>query len=235
MDPRTGRVAALTRYPVKSLAGEALTAADVGPRGLDGDRSWAVYTEDGGIGSGKTTRRFRRVDGLLGLAAATDGSAPVVSAPDGRSARAGTPEADALVSDALGRPLRLAAEADVPHHDEAPLHVVTTAGLRRIEELLGGPVDVSRFRANVVVDVPGDGFPEDGWDGRLLALGDEVLLRPDGGMVRCRMVDLVGSGPADDGLLKLLGRERDTVFGVRALIERSGTVRVGDDVVVKDA
>ena len=230
MSSDLGRVAALARYPVKSLAGESLTAVEVGPRGLAGDRAWAVYTEDGGIGSGKTTRRFRRVDGLLGLSAATDGAAPAITAPDGRSATAGTPEADALVSGALGRPLRLAAETDVPHHDEAPVHVVTTAALRRVGELLGTPVDVSRFRANVVVDVPGDGFPEDGWDGSLLFLGEEVVLRPDGGMVRCRMVDLLGSGPVDDGLLRLLGRERDTVFGIRALVERGGTVRVGDAV-----
>ena len=228
MPSDVGRVDALARYPVKSLAGETLETADVGPRGLAGDRTWAVYTEDGGIGSGKTTRRFRRVDGLLGLTATSDGGAPVVSIPDGRSATAGTPDADALVSEALGRPLRLAAETDVPHHDEAPVHVVTTAALRRVGELLGAPVDVARFRANVVVDLPGTGFPEEEWDGRLLALGDEVVLRPDGGMARCRMVDLLGDGPTDDGLLRLLGRERDAIFGIRALVERGGAVRVGD-------
>ena len=214
MPSDAGRVAALTRYPVKSLAGEDLTVSGVGPRGLHADRTWAVRTEDGGIGSGKSTRRFRRVDGLLGLAAAVNGTAPVVTVPeDGRSATAGTPEADALVSEVLGRPLRLAPETDVPHHDEA---------------LLGAPVDVARSRANGGVDVSGDGFPEDGWDGHLLALGEEVVLRPDGGMVRCRMVDLLGDGVADDGLLRLLGRERDTVFAIRALVERGGTVRVGD-------
>jgi uncharacterized protein len=223
-----GRVAALARYPVKSTGGERLDEAQVGQRGLDGDRAWAVYTEDGGIGSGKNTRRFRRVDGLLGLSALTDGDAPVVTVPDGRSARAGTPEADALVSEVLHRPLRLAPETDVPHHDESPVHVVTTAALRQVEQLLGAPLDPARFRANVVVDVPGGGFPEEDWEGRLLALGDEVVLRPDGGMVRCRMVDLVGTGSADDGLLRLLGRERDTVFGIRALVERGGTLRTGD-------
>jgi len=226
-----GRVATLTRYPVKSMAGESLSEAWVEPRGLSGDRGWAVYTEDGGIGSGKTTRRFRRVDGLLGLSATTQDGRPVVSAPDGRSAVAGTPDADALLSLALGRPLRLAAEADVPHHDEAPVHVITTAALLRIRELLGGPVDPRRFRANVVLDAGGTGFPEDDWNGRSLVLGDEVVLRPDGGMTRCRMVDLVEGGrPADDGLLRLPGRERDTLFGIRALVERGGTVRVGDPV-----
>jgi len=229
--PSLGRVAALTRFPVKSVGGEEVHAAVVEPRGLVGDRTWAVYTEDGGIGGGKTTRRFRRLDGLLGLSATADGDAPVIRSPDGRSAVAGTPDGDALVSATLGRPLRLAAETDVPHHDEAPVPVVTTAALRRVAELLGAPVDVVRLRANVVLDVEGTGFPEDGWDDRLLALGDDVVLRPDGGMARCRMVDLVDGGrPSGDGLLKLLGRERDTFLGIRALVERGGTVRTGDPV-----
>jgi uncharacterized protein YcbX len=46
------RVAELTRYPVKSMGPERLTEADVDLRGLLGDRTWAAYTEDGGIGSG---------------------------------------------------------------------------------------------------------------------------------------------------------------------------------------
>jgi hypothetical protein len=82
-----------------------------------------------------------------------------------------------------------------------------------------------------VLDVPGTGFPEDGWAGRLLAVGEDVVLRPDGGMTRCRMVDLLADGAvAGDGLLRLLGRERATLFGLRAFVERGGTVRVGDTV-----
>jgi uncharacterized protein YcbX len=52
-----GTVAQLARYPVKSMAGERLGEATVEHRGLVGDRGWAVYTADGGIGSGKRTRR----------------------------------------------------------------------------------------------------------------------------------------------------------------------------------
>ncbi|HEV2887924.1 MAG TPA: MOSC N-terminal beta barrel domain-containing protein [Jatrophihabitans sp.] len=62
-----GTVALLARYPVKSMRGEQLASAEVERRGLVGDREWAVYTPDGGIGSGKSSRRFRRVDGLLGF------------------------------------------------------------------------------------------------------------------------------------------------------------------------
>jgi hypothetical protein len=43
---------------------------------------------------------------------------------------------------------------------------------------------------------------------------------------------LVGEhlGHPDDGLLRLLGRERATSFGLRAFVVRGGTVRVGDAV-----
>jgi uncharacterized protein YcbX len=222
-------VTALARYPVKSMRGEALDQVRLIDRGLDGDREWAVYTEDGGIGSGKTTRRFRKVEGLLGFRARTDGSEPVVEAPDGRWARAGEPAADDLLSAVLGRPLRLAPESDVPHHDESPVHLVTSAGVRRIDEMLEAGVDVARFRANVVLDVAGTGFPEDGWSGQRLALGEEVVLRLDDPMPRCVMVDLAPDGaPAGDRLLRLLGRERSTAFGLRASVERGGVVRVGD-------
>jgi uncharacterized protein len=67
-----GSVAELRRYPVKSLTGEVLRAADVDVRGLVGDRAWAVTDTDGRFGSGKTTRRFRRMDGLLQLTATYD-------------------------------------------------------------------------------------------------------------------------------------------------------------------
>jgi len=41
-----GHVAALWRYPVKSMGAEALTGADVSWNGLAGDRRWA-FIRDG--------------------------------------------------------------------------------------------------------------------------------------------------------------------------------------------
>ena len=59
-----GSVAEVWRYPVKSLRGERLDGAACSARGIDQDRRWAVLGADGRIGSGKTTRRFRRMPGL---------------------------------------------------------------------------------------------------------------------------------------------------------------------------
>lgn len=61
-----GSVRELWRYPVKSMQGERLSNAKVGIRGVAHDRGYALLdTETGKFGSGKTTRRFRRMDGLF--------------------------------------------------------------------------------------------------------------------------------------------------------------------------
>ena len=38
-----GTIAAIYRYPVKSMAGEALAAATIGERGVQGDRAYAIF------------------------------------------------------------------------------------------------------------------------------------------------------------------------------------------------
>ena len=223
---RVGTVALLARYPVKSMRGEPLEHVEVEPRGLSGDRGWAVYTDDGGIGSGKSTRRFRRVDGLLEWRAELAGTEPVIASPTGE--RYGAEGAGARLSAALGRPLAVRPEGDVPHHDESPVHLLTSASLTSLGNLLGGRVDVARFRPNVVLDVPGEGFPEDEWIGRELALGDDVVLRLGPGMPRCVMVGLPqGELERDKHILRTLASERDLAFGLQASVVRGGIVRRG--------
>jgi uncharacterized protein YcbX len=89
-----GRVAALRVFPVKSTAGQALPSAAVAARGVVHDREWAVYTADGGIASGKTSARFRKVEGLMAwrstVPADPDG-VPSVHAPDGGCTARTTP------------------------------------------------------------------------------------------------------------------------------------------------
>jgi uncharacterized protein YcbX len=56
------RVLELWRYPVKSLQGERLASAEIGPEGIAGDRQWALF--DVATGFGLTARR---VPDLLSL------------------------------------------------------------------------------------------------------------------------------------------------------------------------
>ena len=104
------RVLELWRYPVKSLQGERLTAADVGPLGIAGDRQWALF--DVGTGVGLTARR---VPDLLFAAArlGTDGGVEVLL-PDGT-----VTADDGLISRWLGREVVLRPAADL---DGAPVY-----------------------------------------------------------------------------------------------------------------
>jgi len=232
---RVGVATLLYRYPVKSVLGERLEAVAVERRGVEGDRKWAVYTPDGRIGSGKNSQRFRRVDGLLRLRATLDGDVPRLHLPGGRTVRVDDPGAAGLLTALLGRPLELRPETTVPHHDDSPLHLVTTTGLATLGRTLGHDVDVARFRPNVVVDTlgagPADGYPDDGWISHELALGDEVVLGIEAAMPRCVMVTAEqGDLPPDPAVLTTLGRVHDVDFGVQASVVRGGTVREGDEV-----
>ena len=103
-----GSVATVYRYPVKSLLGERLATADVDTRGLVGDRLYAIRDHDGKLGSGKSSQRFRRMDGLQLLRAQYDGTDVVIEMPDGTSARSDDADRAAqLVTAHVGRPVTL--------------------------------------------------------------------------------------------------------------------------------
>ncbi|MGC5288755.1 hypothetical protein [Micromonospora sp. DT231] len=101
--------------------------------------------------------------GLLHLRGHLAGPVPAVELPDGRTFATDDPAGHAAVSQALGRHVTIEPEADVAHHDEGPVSVITTAALLQLALVLREPVDPTRFRANLLIDLPGTGFPEDGW------------------------------------------------------------------------
>lgn len=223
-------VASLHRYPVKSTVGERLEVADVVARGLRGDRLWAVRDDDGKLGSGKSTRRFRRMEGLLDLVASYDGDVPVVTFPDGRGLRGDDPAVHQALSAHVGRPVTLGREGEVSHFDDGPVHLVTTGSLGAVAELLGEPVDPRRVRPNLVVDT-GDlaGLVEDGWVGSRLQVG-AVVLEVVARMPRCVMVNLPQVGLGATRVLDVVGDLNDANLGVLATVVTPGRVRVGDDV-----
>src|SRR5579862_230895 len=56
---KVGSVAALHRYPVKSMMGEELNATRIGPKGVQGDRSFALADpETGKIASAKNPSKW---------------------------------------------------------------------------------------------------------------------------------------------------------------------------------
>ena len=110
------RIASLHRYPVKSMQGEQLEVAQVGLRGLAGDRAYAVVDdEDGTVASAKHPRKW---GALLGFSARLlaepipDAPAPpvLVTFPDGAERRSDDPGVHDALSAVLGRAVRLTAE-----------------------------------------------------------------------------------------------------------------------------
>jgi uncharacterized protein len=231
-----GRVLALHRFPVKSMLGESPQTLTLDARGCVGDRTWAVRDTDGKLGSGKSTRRFRRMDGLLELRADYEGGVPVITFPDGAQLRADDPTVHRALSAYVGRPVDLGHEADVSHFDEGPVHLVTTASLRTLADAHGRPVDARRTRANIVIDLDGGGFPEHAWVGRRVRIGREAVLRVVDVMPRCMMVTLAQEDlDADPSLLRDVTDLTDGALGVVATVERGGRVTRGDEARLDEA
>jgi len=211
------------------MLGEVLDEAFVDERGVVGDRLWAVTYPDGKLGSGKNSSRFRRTEGLLHFTASAGegGGRPQVAVPGG-----GLLRDDAHLAELLGVPVRLAREGAVDHFDDGPVSIATTASLRAFGALLGDaePVDVRRFRKNIVLDAS-EPWVEESWVGRVLAVGEGLRLRVVMALPRCVMTTMAQGEdlPADNRVLKTVTRERDQCFGVLAEVVTPGTIRLGDD------
>lgn len=228
-----GAVGWLGRYPVKSTAGESLARAEVTRRGLAYDREWAVYTAAGYIASGKSSRRFRKVEGLMRWRSTMPETAgdpvPVLHDPDGVTWRVDDPSAATALTAAFGQPLTPRLETTVSHYDDCGVHLVTRSAIRRTEQLVGDQVDARRMRANLILDTDDTGFVEDAWIGSELAIGPEVVLRLGPGMPRCVMVDQPQVDvPAERPILHALGRHHDVLLGLQAEVVRTGTITIGD-------
>lgn len=181
------KIAALFRYPVKSLQGERLEAATIGALGIEGDRQWAILDTD----TGKTLTA-RRVPELLLAYARRLGPADVeVEFPDGR-VMTEPDELSAALSAWLGRPVAFVRagpdrhgtyETVVDFEDEAgsewtawdgpvgTFHDSARTQVSMMSTATIGAWDLRRFRPNVLLA----GAGEDALVGHAVALGG-----PDG-------------------------------------------------------
>jgi uncharacterized protein YcbX len=224
-----GTVAGLWRYPVKSMLGERRESLLLERRGVVGDRLYAVRDEAGKVGSGKTTRRFRLMDGLFRFRARYDGATPIITFPDGVTLGGDDPMVHAQLSDVLGINVQLSREGDISHFDDGPIHLVTTASLRALGELLAqDEVDARRFRPNIVIETHGEGFQEDSWEEREILLGDAVRLRITKQTERCVMVNFAWDELREEPqALRALAQAHDACMGVYADVLVPGLLRTG--------
>jgi uncharacterized protein len=106
-----GTVAALRRYPVKSMLGEDLDASDVTVTGLTGDRQLAVLSRTTGkIASAKLPRLWRDLLTLSAAAGELTGDGAVrITLPAGKTVWSSDADIDAVLSDLLDQPVTLTA------------------------------------------------------------------------------------------------------------------------------
>ena len=227
-----GSIQQLWRYPVKSLLGERCTTVDVGTNGVSGDRIYAIRDADGKFGSGKNTRRMRKIDGLFKLGAAFDNNHVTLRLPDGRTVAANNPAISEMLSSELGLPVTLADCAETPLFDAASIHLLTTAALAWLKTALPeSHIDERRFRPNLLIETPDNAPLEHTWLGCTIQIGDEVKLRIINRTERCGMVALAQSElPDDPRVLRHITQYADLEFGVYADVIAPGRLQRGDTV-----
>lgn len=131
-----GRISSIWRYPVKSMLGERVAAADIGEYGLHADRTWAVRDVELDVTTGA-----KRHPGLLMCSAryvdtppadAGPGHAPevVVEFPDGEQVSSSDPSVHDELSTFLDREVTLEPLPPLDRKDRYRGSVATKADLR---------------------------------------------------------------------------------------------------------
>jgi uncharacterized protein YcbX len=208
----TLHVAGLWRYPVKSLAGEGLSASPVGFDGVPGDRVVRVRGPEGV----RTSRRHHRLLGLRGTWT-RDGRALV----NGHSWD--SPEALALVRRAAGDDAWLEASGERGHFDVLLLLVATDGAVTAFGR------DVRRLRPNILIGGV-DGLDEREWPGAELHIGS-LVVRLASLRARCPMTTVdPDTLERDPEVLRDIGRRFGGRLALDADVARAGTVAVGDPV-----
>ncbi len=205
-------VAGLWRYPVKSLAGEAIREARLTAHGVPGDRTVHVRGPEG-------VRTSRRQYKLLGLHATLGADQrPRVNGFPWDSA-----QALSLVQRAAGADAELAEYHGVERFDVLPLLVATDGAVREFGR------DVRRLRPNILVGGV-TGMAEREWAGKELWIGDAVI-RLDSLRGRCPMTTVdPDTITRDPEVLKDIGRRFGGKLALNAEVLRPGMVRVGETV-----
>jgi uncharacterized protein YcbX len=203
----------LWRYPVKSMAGERLERAELGPDGVAGDRLLQVRDARDRIVTSRSRPALLSHRGTIG----PEGE-PLV---DGRPWT--TPEVDRDVEAAAGAGARLVRAEAPDRFDILPLLVVTDGAVAAFGH------DRRRLRPNLLIGGV-SGLEERDWEGRRLRIGTVLI-----GLVdlreRCVMTTFDPDTQVQDvEVLRKIRRDFGGRLALNARVLQSGVLSVGDPV-----
>jgi len=238
-----GRISAIFRYPVKSMAGESMEVARLGWHGIEGDRRFAFrQLSDQSAFPWLTASKLPQL--LLYKPFGLDSNGPEllpthVRTPDGKDYEIRSDELRKEISGRYGSDVEL---MNLRHgiFDEASISVISLGTENHLERESGRDLDLRRFRPNVVIETPmaaigAQPFEEDKWVGRTLMFGEGnsesaptaaigITMKDE----RCVMVNLdPDTAELDSEVMKTVVRLHENYAGVYATVVRTGELRVG--------
>ncbi len=211
------KLAEIWRYPVKSMAGERLEAAELHADGIEGDRVVQVWDERRRILTARNHPRLLAHQASLGA----EGE-PLV---DGFAWT--DPEVTRRVEAAAGRGARLRRYEGEDRFDVRPLLVATDGSLAAFGR------DPRRLRPNLVISGVA-GLAERDWEGRSLRIGRAVVGLADL-RGRCVMTTWDPDTQSQDvGVLRDIARRFDGRLCLNASVLEPGRIAAGDAVELVD-
>ena len=217
---------AIHRYPVKSMAGESLTSANLTPNGLAFDRLYAFQSPKAPPGMLRVSATERRQ--LLRYRATPHS----VQTPENSTLPIDSPQLLADLRARLESPSLTLTHATIPQTDCRPLSLISLQTIQQLSAELGYPVDPQRFRANLILNAPQTpGFGEDSLVGQTVRIGPTAVLRILERDPRCRFITFDPNSPEDPpdtSLINLLHRHHQSRAGIYAAVIASGPIRLRD-------
>ena len=219
------------------MAGVHLDRVGLGWHGLNGDRRFAFRRV--ADQSGFPWLSASRLPELLLYKplgeAEVDKDLPThVRTPGGAELKLDSDDLRNELSQRHGSPLQL---MQLKHgiFDDATVSLIDVATIRELERVAERPLDVLRFRPNIVLESDGlEPFGEDRWVGKTLRFGADgdgpavsITMRD----LRCVMINLdPQTAAADSRVMKAALRLNENYAGVYATVIRSGELRLNQPV-----
>lgn len=238
MTASVGKVSELWRYPVQSLRGESLKSLDFTDAGGLGDRGYCVAEADtGAAGTAARPPWKMLVTWSARYVAEPKLGAELppaeISFPDGVSVMSDDARVHDLMSERIGRKVRLAKSAapdTVLPYKASHCHLLTSATLKALTQAYPqGRFVPARFRPNVVLDCgETTGFIENDWLGTDLNFG-AVAFDINEHCERCVLTTRPqGDLPMDPGILHTAQQFNQNHVGVYGAVRRAGRIELGD-------